>query len=339
MATTPLPALASQCLLGLAAEYQRTATAAQGTPPTLPVYADFLRVIPDDGMPKVDVARAARISRRAVATLVTQTKRSGLLTEAPGATRGRGTVHLTDRGLEARHAGRDTLRDAEVAWTRRHPSTTAELRAALLDLVARFDLEYAHFPIGYGTADNSLAGGQHVKASDGPPRTPAHGADWSPVPRTAPPPPPPDTDDTPLTALLAQTYIALALDIEADVWSFTNLVAFQYLSDTGRPVHELPTGGANPGGWERHGLATLEPTPGRVTKDTVVRLTAAGRRIRDAYRPLTEQVEQDWADRHGHDRIARTRQALEAHVADAGLAHHEHAPFTIWMGGLRVAAQ
>ena len=327
--TTPLPALASQCLLGLAGEYERMAS--PGDTPTLPLWAGFLRVVPDDGLPKVDVARAARISRRAVATLVTETKRTGLRTESKGATRGSGTVHLTERGRQARDAGHDTLRRAEATGTERHP-TTADLRQALLDLVARLDLEYAHFPITYGTADNSLAGGQHVKADDGPPRTPPHGADWIPVPRTAPP-----DDDTPLIALLAQTFIAFAIDVEATVWSFTNAVLFQRIPDQGIPARELPAGGTNLGGWERHGLATLDPTPPK--KATVVRLTDAGRRVRAAYRPLTDQVEQDWSERHGRDVITKARQALEAHVADAGLAGRAHAPFTIWMGGLRVAVQ
>jgi DNA-binding MarR family transcriptional regulator len=55
-----------------------------------------------------------------------------------------------------------------------------------------------------------------------------------------------------------------------------------------------------------------DPTDGRVK---IIRLTDGGREAQRVGRQLIDQVERDWAERYGEDRVAALRAALEAIAA------------------------
>ena len=140
-----LHALLSHGLLSLTRQYERTDTAA----PTLPFYANLLRILETVDDDYRDVARRASISKRAAKTLLNEASK------------------LADLD-ERRAAGASALAATEVGW-----KPTAKLRKPLEALVTQFDLEHPWYLMQYGTADSSAIGG----------KWPGHGQDWKPVER------------------------------------------------------------------------------------------------------------------------------------------------------------
>lgn len=109
----------------------------------------------------------------------------------------------------------------------------------------------------------------------------------------------------------------------------------QPIDDDGLRAADLPAGAPSPAGWERHGLAHLDPTP--LKPATVVRLTAAGSALRHAYLPRLEAIEQRrWRTEHGAYRVDALRHGLETVVADAHLERLPPVPLVTWIGGLQV---
>lgn len=150
-------------------------------------------------------------------------------------------------------------------------------------LVSQLELEHPHFPVPYGTADPSFCG----RGSGG--------RDWEPVRRG----PAWSAEGLPMTALLSEALVAFAIEYERQrrgpiQWAANIL---EGLDDVGVDVAPAPDRGP-------HSMANLERLRiVTVGQDKVVRLTARGRAMRDAYRPLCERVESRWRQRMGSSLI------------------------------------
>ncbi|HLI01243.1 MAG TPA: hypothetical protein VKV06_10705 [Acidimicrobiales bacterium] len=299
MADEPgLNVLLAKCLLSLTREYERT----DGRAPTLPLYANLLRILDDDGRDIREIASRARISKRAARTLLNATRRTG--------------AGATERAGAAR-----TLTAAETAWTARvGPGSVAQLRAALEGLVGELDLEHPHYLMQYGTADPSAIGG----------KWPGHGQDWKPVPRLEP------LGSLPLTALLSQALMDFTIRYEAGpTWPLSTTVhSLLKFPDEGLPLAAAPTAYPVTGNgrslFERHGVVEV--------RDGTATLTARGRSCRDAYEPNVARVEGEWCDRYGDGAVAALRAALSeaGDRLEPGLADH---PLLDWTGkGCREAS-
>jgi hypothetical protein len=150
-------------------------------------------------------------------------------------------------------------------------------------LVSQFELEHPHFPVPYGTADPSFRGRG------------AGGVDWKPVPRQSAS----SVEGLPMTALLSQALVAFAIDYEKErrgpiQWAANIL---QSIGSDGADVSPAQKSGTSSvPNLQRLGIVTID-------RDNVVRLTARGRAMRDAYNPLCEQVESQWRNRLGSSLI------------------------------------
>jgi hypothetical protein len=263
-----------------------------------------------------------------MAAIIASCDRTGLAVVITGAARGAASIALTEAGHRAREAGREARTATESDWLARFQSAR-NLRDDLGSLVEQLDLELPHFPIGYGPVDDSMTGGSSRPGKDGPPRVPPHGQDWIPVVRTDVV----NVDDLSLIALLSQVLVAFAIDFEERGSSLPTTVIWQQIPDDGVIASALPDGCPNPSGWERHGLATIDPSP--LKKRSLVTLTARAKAFRDAYVPRTTDVEDAWRLRFGHDLVVRLREGLEALVDEADLSHCPQFPRVSWIAGLR----
>lgn len=127
----------------------------------------LLRPLAAGPVPVKELWRHARVSKRAMTTMLRPAIRRGLVASDGGAAR-----LLVD------------LPDVE-------PATCAPL----VELVSHLELEHPHFPVTYGTADQSFTGGP--------------GVDWKPVPREGP------AEGLALSALLSQALVAFGMEYEA----------------------------------------------------------------------------------------------------------------------------
>ena len=162
----PLSALLAHALLDINREFERNGAQA-GARPSLLLWADFLRVIPDEGVSVTDLPPSARISRRAVKPWLGLAKRGWLEVEAE-APRVK-VVRLTEIGRRTRDRCGALIVFTEREWCAKigEPGMKA-LRAALEAFVSRLDVELPHYPITYGSADPSALGGVSVAAQPGP---------------------------------------------------------------------------------------------------------------------------------------------------------------------------
>jgi len=155
-------------------------------------------------LPAKELWRHGRVSKRAMTTILKASTRLGLV-EAEG---------------------------TDVALRVELPAVEPASCMPLATLVSQLELEHPHFPVPYGTADDSFTGGP--------------GVDWKPVPRESTS----SVDGLPMTALLSQALVAFAIDYER-----AGRVAMQWALRlrVGRPA----------GGMQRHGVvgATGAPTP------------------------------------------------------------------------------
>jgi hypothetical protein len=224
---TPLNELLSHALLSLTRAYERTDPAA----PTLPFYANVLRVVEGPGADFRKVAVDARISKRVAKTLLTEAS------------------HLPDLD-KARALGAQTLAATEAAW-----EPGAKLRKPLEALVAQFDLEHPHFWMQYGAADMSAIGG----------RWPSHGTDWKPVVRTEP------LGELPVSALLSAALMDFTIRYEGGMtfalaWT---VFALNHFPDAGVAYADAPPraflSGDGRSTLERHGQVKVGDGVARLT--------------------------------------------------------------------------
>jgi hypothetical protein len=314
-----LSALLSRALVGFARDVEH-ADAPGGPTASIVLWSNLLRLFdddgPDGGVPRRRLPALARLSTRAMKAAVESAERSGLVTVEPDPAGVRSSVvRLTAAGRQLRDDWRPRFADAEARWRARFGDAPVHaLRHALERVVAQLDLELPHYVTGYGPADLSMVGASwgHADAvveSSGPVRGLRHGKDWRPVLRDHPA----DVAALSLSALLSQALTAFAIDYEQHGRGSLPLVAgvLAGLGDGPFPPERLPAHAAVNGRGtsllERHGIVSVSGSGASMRG----RLTSLGRQARDAYQPLTAQIEARWADRYGED-VALLRDALEA---------------------------
>lgn len=292
----PLYALLAHALLDFNRDFERSASDVDEHTSLL-VWADFLRVVGDDGISVSDLPSAARISRRAAQAWLRRSPTNRWVEVTAEAPRVK-IARLTDAGRRTRDNCEAIAGATEQAWRAKVGEADAKgARAALEDLVSRLDLELPHYPITYGASDWSALGGPWVAAKPGPPRVPAHGADWVPAVRG-------DGDTVSrltLAALLSQALMGFLVDYE-DRMPFPMAVAAllaQTMPDGAVRLADVPSvlavDGAGKSGLERHGVVKVTGSGDK----RVARLTPTGVQIRDAYEPTVEDVERSWRKRYG----------------------------------------
>ena len=206
---------------------------------------------------------------------------------------------------------------SEQQWETPHGKTRVKkLRDALRALVMQFDVELPHYPTSYGQGDTSMTGGAYVPAEPGPPRKPAHGAEWPVVLRD-------DRDavsNLGLTALASQALTAFTIDYDEDADSllgglhgavtFLRLVAGTSMR-LGEASKIAGVNGTGRSGFERHGLVTVESKP-RGGGERLVALTPLGKRACDRYPTRVVDIEKRWRSQFGSRLIKDVRASLEA---------------------------
>lgn len=328
----PLPRLLGRAFETLCKDYDRLG-GADSSMPSLGVWSNVLRVIRDDGLALSDLPRRSVLSRRGARAVVRDLERLGWLVQEK---RDRGATLLrpTAAGRTARDACPPLIEEAEAIWPRRFGAPrVARLREALEALVRQLPIELPWHLTGYGLADASLTGGGHIPSKPGPPRIPAHGADWPVVLRRREPAP----GELPLSALLAQALAAFSIDYEEhDRGHGTNLgfVArfLRHLPDDGVALAEASEHGGVSGNGktalERHLVVAVEPGRPR-DRSRRVYPTPKARAARDAYAGLVAEVERRWRADYGHC-VLEIRAALEAIDADFGDDLSEYPSTTEW---------
>jgi hypothetical protein len=149
------------------------------------LWPDLLRAIPGKGITVPELSAAARISRRIVKAWLGLEKQGWLTVERAGPTTK--VVRLAPRGSRSSDAWAAHVLEVARVWRARvGPAEVDRLGRALDSVVGALDLDLPQHPKIYGTADPRVTGGRAVAGSAGPPRLPAHGTDWVPVPHTDP---------------------------------------------------------------------------------------------------------------------------------------------------------
>jgi len=258
--------------------------------PSLDMWANLLRVLTPAGIDRRELPAAVRLSKRAVRTRVSTAVRHRWVEEVATG-RGEGIVRLTPQGCKLAARWEDLLRAAEHSWQARVGLPQAgKLRASLENLVAAFPLEHPHYPASYGPADASITGG--------------NGVDWKPVYRTGEN----STLDLPVSALVSQSLVALAMDYEelSPVAFSLSSTVIRQIATKGRRLLEL---GRSPGvsALIRHGFIRTSGHGGQ----QIAYLTHRGLDVHRAYEDRVLTVENRWRRQFGSERIAALLCALE----------------------------
>ncbi len=288
---TGLDALFAHVLLDFSDAVARSS--GSGESPSLAQWSNFLRVMPDQSIALNDIAIAARVSRRVIKS------RRGMpadWVEVTSGTPRNAAWRLTESGRRAREAGRAAVATTETAWLRAvGAAATKPLRQAAELFVSALELELSWYPMPYGPADRSAAGGSSVPAKDGPPRLPAHGADWKPVVRAA------DADtvsDVPLYALMSQGYVAFQIEYEqlagypkVSVDSVVRAFPAPRMSLAALPARLGVDGSGRPP-LERHGVVQVDMAANEAV------LTSQGRDLVENHAARVQTIEADWRARY-----------------------------------------
>ena len=305
-----------------------------GSTPSLGVWSNVLRPFEARVLEQPELIRRTVVSRRAVRALVRDLERRRWL-EVDKPARGKSLLRLTATGRRAREAGARLVEAAEAEFTARFGADrTARLREALIGIVDQLEIELPWHLTGYGLADSSLTGGDHVPAQPGPPRVPAHGADWPVVPKD----PAADVSAQPLTALLSKALAAFRIDYEWGMRGHGTGLDFianflQFVDDDGVDLATASARGGVTGNGrsavERHLVVVAEPTRGRGATRRVY-LTPKGRQARDTYLHLVAKVEKEWGCRFG-DCVTDLRDALASLDPDLDADLPNYPSSTDWL--------
>ena len=271
--------------------------------PSLGVWSNVLRVFDDDVVDAPDLVRRAVVSRRTVRAVARDLERMGWL-EVEKPARGKTAFRLTSEGCRARAAGARLVEAAQADFVSRFGSDRVPgLHGALARLVDQLDIELPWHLTGYGLADSSPTGGNHVPAPEGPARIPAHGADWPVVVKD----PLADSSGQPLSALLSKALAAYRIDYEWDMRGHGTGLDFiaNFLARVDDEGVDLKAASALAGvtgngrsALERHLVVVVEPRRGRGSSRRV-HLTPKGRQARDGHPGLVARLERDWHARYG----------------------------------------
>ena len=335
--TQPLSTLLSHAFVAFERGFEEMRSLTQ---PSLGVWSNVLRAIPDDGLNRRDFSKRTVISKRAASGVLRDAERLGWLAiEKKDRT---AVVRLTGIGSQARDAMGALIQDLEADWEKRFGSKRmTTLRAALGALVAQFDIALPWCLTGYGPADASITGGNHIAAELALPRIPHHGQDWPVVLRE----PNTDISNQPLPALLSQALAGFTIDYEWEIFGYgagLNATAnlLQHVPDDGIPLDDAKSRGEVAGngkaGAERHLVVVVEPGKPRDMTRRVF-LTPKGKRARDSYAYLVTQVERDWRKRYG-DCVGELRTTLEAIDGELGEELPDYPDTTKWFFHSMVAA-
>ena len=261
---TTLPVLLAHALVDLARDAGDAASEA-GVAGSLLLWANLLRAIPDEGITASELPAQARISRRVVKAWLGLEKRGWLTVEDAGP-RAK-VVRLAPLGRRARDGWAAHMRAVEQSWRVKVGRAEVDrLRSALETVVGALDLELPHHPMPYGSADLRATGGRAVAGRAGPPRVPAHGVDWVPVPRTDPE----GVGALTLHALLSQALMAFTIDVEDQTGFPMGMAALltRAMSAANTPVAALPrllgVAGNGKSLLERYGLVEVSGAGARM---------------------------------------------------------------------------
>jgi DNA-binding MarR family transcriptional regulator len=333
---TPLSALLARVMIAFIRDYER-ANATRPSVPPLALWANVLRVLGETAIDQRDVETAACISLRAARVGVDTAVRAGWAAIEPHPRMKSGRmVRLTPDGERARNAGLEAIAAVEARWRESLGSAAIDAsRARLQDLVRQLPLELPHYPTGYGQGDPRPTGGAYVAGDPGPPRVPAHGAEWPVVPRR----PDADTGALPLPSLLSQALTAFAIDYEETGagWFVPTATLLRLIGDdaAGVPLTEAPAdafiGTTGKSTLERHRMVRVESNPAQPRTKRIV-LRTRGRQMRDAYLPTTAEVERQWRAEYGGGTVDALRDTLTPLVPalDAEALPH-YPPVNLWL--------
>ncbi len=270
--------------------------AGRGSRTSLELWSNMLRVLDDHGVDRRNLARLARLSKRAANSRLSEVVRGGWAEELArdGAI---ARVRWTDQGSQAARRWPALHARAEKRWRGSVSEGLVDsLRTNLEALVGQFPLEHPHYPASYGAADASVTGGL--------------GHDWSPVRRIGDG----GVSGLPLAVLVSQAAVNFAMVYEerADVAFSLAATVLTNLPTEGRPLPELASR-AWLSALERHGY--LRAIAERRADGSNFVLTERGRRCAEGHGALVQQAEADWTARYGRGVVRSLREALEG-VAD-----------------------
>ncbi len=281
----PLARLLSDVLLELTRLYER-AGAGEDPLPSLTLWSGLLRAVPSDGITVRELIPRTRLSKRAIVSWIGVARTWGYLEAPTGrALRMDDLVRPTSKLQAAAREWPEVASGALDLWTARVGTSVAgDLRAAVSDLVAKFPIELPHYPVGYGSADWSMTGGNSHPAIAGPPRLPHHGADWKPVLRS-------DEDtvsDLELPALVSQVLMWMQIDCES-VGAYPQVVSdvIDRIPPEGVALRDQPAlagvTGDGRSGFERHGVLEVTTKAGRRSSYEPLWRTACRRHVLPAW--------------------------------------------------------
>ncbi len=260
--------------------------------PTLGLWSNVLRVLDESGVDRRDLARLARVSKRAAKSRLAEAVRGGWAEALPsGGSVAR--VRWTARGSQAASWWPALCHGAEQRWRAKVGDEVIDkFRASIEAVVARLPLEHPHYPATYGAADASVTGGP--------------GQDWSAVRRTGDG----GVRGLPLSALVSQAAVHFAVGYEE-----RSDVAFSLAARvlTKVPAEGRPLVGLARTAWlsalERHRYVRATGESGPAGPAFV--LTERGRRCAGGHNDLVEQVEAAWATEYGNALVGGLREALD----------------------------
>ena len=280
---------------------------------SMAMWVHVMRLVPEEGISARDLVRRSQLTPKSMKVLVKRVGRWWGYLELEPDPDGRVSPPASEWLVRPTKAGREAQRiwslltdEIEARWTDRFgEKAVGDLRAALVDVVGRLDVDPPDYPLGEPRL---------------PPRQRTEG-----------------DARLPLTALLSKVLLALAIDFDdhsdlsleiytAGVGSRLPICAnvLRLIGDNGVAVARIPElSGVDKmaiDNWvrilDKCGYVEVATDPGRRRRQA--RLTPKGVRARDAYFQWTESLEGRWPDGRSSAAVRRLRRAAEQIVGDPG---------------------
>ena len=325
----PLSELLSASLQSFEEDYEKQIDRQESV--SIPVNANFLRVLDTTPIDRRTIKSAAVLSNRVITTVLKRLVELGLVNEVKSQEkRGLYWVSLTAKGLDLRDKSDCAIAKVEKQWIGQYGSNTIEnLRDCLCSLVKAQELEFPHHLTGYGPMDPALTGGDYIKEEIGPPYIPGRGQEWPVVHKVDT-----NTDSSAtIPALLSKKL--MQLDVDYNRFSFGNLFftanslskfenQHMTLKQAQGHLHSVASRitGNGKSYLERHIYLVVDkgkPSDG----SRLLHLTPKARFMRDSYPATTFSVEQEWLTRYGEEPILQLRRCLLEMVATRDNSYSE----------------